>query len=101
MKDEHFSIPVKGPDDTLKKVATIWQLAVGVLGTTVLCMAFIFAVKEKTNNNERDNVRQDKDIEVIRADAKESAKVTQENQKKILDELTEIKLTLKDKMDRK
>lgn len=86
---------------TLKQGATVWQLILGLLSTTVVITAFILSIHSDVTAATKDNVRQDKAIDAINDTQKEYAKSAEIRQREIIEKLTEIQLQLKDKADRR
>lgn len=87
--------------DTAKGVVTILQGTIAIITTIVTVSFFIFAINAKANkaldNEGKVEIRMDK----VEKDNKDQDLKSESNQKEIMNKLTEIQLSLKDKQDRK
>ena len=86
---------------SVKGVVTILQGTIAVITTIVTVAFFLFAVNAKTNTNSTTIEAHEKHFEKIEQADKEYFSKSEARQKEILDAINEVRLSLKDKADRK
>jgi low affinity Fe/Cu permease len=87
-------------ESRLSQAATLWQLIYGI-GTTVIAVTgFLLLMRSDVNANQKDIQKHDKRFDAIDSKMDRFSEKSEENQREILDAINEVKLQMKDKLDR-
>ena len=88
-------------NDKLKGSATLWQLIFSVVSVIVVVLAFAFSLRADVNSALRETTRNATDIIEVKAELYKHEEKVDVIQRQILDAINDLKLSLKDKADRR
>jgi len=88
-------------NDKLKGAATLWQLIFSVVSVIVVVLAFAFSLRADVNSALRETTRNASDIIEVKAELHKHEEKVDVIQRQILDAINDLKLSLKDKADRR
>ena len=88
-------------DDKLKGAATLWQLIFSVVSVIVVVLAFAFSLRADVNSALRETTRNATDIIEVKDELHKHEEKVDVIQRQILDAINDLKLSLKDKADRR
>ena len=88
-------------DDKLKGAATLWQLIFSVVSVIVVVLAFAFSLRADVNSALRETTRNATDIIEVKDEVHKHEEKVDVIQRQILDAINDLKLSLKDKADRR
>ena len=88
-------------DDKLKGAATLWQLIFSVVSVIVVVLAFAFSLRADVNSALRETTRNATDIIEVKDEVHKNEEKVDVIQRQILDAINDLKLSLKDKADRR
>ena len=91
----------KNIDDKLKGAATLWQLIFSVVSVIVVVLAFAFSLRADVNSALRETTRNATDIIEVKDEVHKHEEKVDVIQRQILDAINDLKLSLKDKADRR
>ena len=91
----------KNIDDKLKGAATLWQLIFSVVSVIVVVLAFAFSLRADVNSALRETTRNATDIIEVKDELHKHEEKVDVIQRQILDAINDLKLSLKDKADRR
>lgn len=88
-------------NDKLKGAATLWQLIFSVVSVIVVVLAFAFSLRADVNSALRETTRNATDIIEVKDELHKNEEKVDAIQRQILDAINDLKLSLKDKADRR
>ena len=88
-------------NDKLKEAATLWQLIFSVVSVIVVVLAFAFSLRADVNSALRETTRNATDIIGVKDEVHKHEEEVYVIQRQILDAINDLKLSLKDKADRR
>mgnify|MGYP003597723880 FL=1 len=88
-------------NDKLKEAATLWQLIFSVVSVIVVVLAFAFSLRADVNSALRETTRNATDIIEVKDEVHKHEEEVDVIQRQILDAINDLKLSLKDKADRR
>ena len=88
-------------NDKLKGSATLWQLIFSVVSVIVVVLAFAFSLRADVNSALRETTRNATDIIEVKDELHKNEEKVDAIQRQILDAINDLKLSLKDKADRR
>lgn len=88
-------------NDKLKGSATLWQLIFSVVSVIVVVLAFAFSLRADVNSALRETTRNATDIIEVKDELHKYEEKVDVIQRQILDAINDLKLSLKDKADRR
>ena len=88
-------------NDKLKEAATLWQLIFSVVSVIVVVLAFAFSLRADVNSALRETTRNATDIIEVKDELHKHEEKVDVIQRQILDAINDLKLSLKDKADRR
>jgi len=88
-------------NDKLKGSATLWQLIFSVVSVIVVVLAFAFSLRADVNSALRETIRNATDIIEVKDELHKHEEKVDVIQRQILDAINDLKLSLKDKADRR
>jgi len=88
-------------NDKLKGAATLWQLIFSVVSVIVVVLAFAFSLRADVNSALRETTRNATDIIEVKDELHKHEEKVDVIQRQILDAINDLKLSLKDKADRR
>lgn len=88
-------------NDKLKGAATLWQLIFSVVSVIVVVLAFAFSLRADVNSALRETTRNATDIIEVKDELHKQEEKVDVIQRQILDAINDLKLSLKDKADRR
>lgn len=88
-------------NDKLKGAATLWQLIFSVVSVIVVVLAFAFSIRADVNSALRETTRNATDIIEVKDELHKHEEKVDVIQRQILDAINDLKLSLKDKADRR
>lgn len=88
-------------NDKLKEAATLWQLIFSVVSVIVVVLAFAFSLRADVNSALRETTRNATDIIEVKDELHKQEEKVDVIQRQILDAINDLKLSLKDKADRR
>ena len=88
-------------NDKLKGAATLWQLIFSVVSVIVVVLAFAFSLRADVNSALRETTLNASDIIEVKAELYKHEEKVDVIQRQILDAINDLKLSLKDKADRR
>ena len=88
-------------NDKLKGGATLWQLIFSVVSVIVVVLAFAFSLRADVNSALRETTRNATDIIEVKDEVHKHEEEVDVIQRQILDAINDLKLSLKDKADRR
>ena len=88
-------------NDKLKGAATLWQLIFSVVSVIVVVLAFAFSLRADVNSALRETTRNATDIIEVKDEVHKHEEEVDVIQRQILDAINDLKLSLKDKADRR
>lgn len=88
-------------NDKLKGSATLWQLIFSVVSVIVVVLAFAFSLRADVNSAVRETTRNATDIIEVKDELHKHEEKVDVIQRQILDAINDLKLSLKDKADRR
>lgn len=88
-------------NDKLKGAATLWQLIFSVVSVIVVVLAFAFSLRADVNSALRETTRNATDIIEVKDELHKYEEKVDVIQRQILDAINDLKLSLKDKADRR
>ena len=88
-------------NDKLKGSATLWQLIFSVVSVIVVVLAFAFSLRADVNSALRETTRNATDIIEVKDELLKHEEKVDVIQRQILDAINDLKLSLKDKADRR
>lgn len=88
-------------NDKLKGAATLWQLIFSVVSVIVVVLAFAFSLRADVNSALRETTRNASDIIEVKDELHKHEEKVDVIQRQILDAINDLKLSLKDKADRR
>lgn len=88
-------------NDKLKGAATLWQLIFSVVSVIVVVLAFAFSLRADVNSAVRETTRNATDIIEVKDELHKHEEKVDVIQRQILDAINDLKLSLKDKADRR
>jgi sensor domain CHASE-containing protein len=88
-------------NDKLKGSATLWQLIFSVVSVIVVVLAFAFSLRADVNSALRETTRNATDIIEVKDELHKHEEKVDVIQRQILDAINDLKLSLKDKADRR
>lgn len=88
-------------NDKLKGSATLWQLIFSVVSVIVVVLAFAFSIRADVNSALRETTRNATDIIEVKDELHKHEEKVDVIQRQILDAINDLKLSLKDKADRR
>ena len=88
-------------NDKLKGAATLWQLIFSVVSVIVVVLAFAFSLRADVNSALRETTRNATDIIEVKDEVHKHEEEVYVIQRQILDAINDLKLSLKDKADRR
>ena len=88
-------------NDKLKGSATLWQLIFSVVSVIVVVLAFAFSLRADVNSALRETTRNATDIIEVKDELHKQEEKVDVIQRQILDAINDLKLSLKDKADRR
>lgn len=88
-------------NDKLKGAATLWQLIFSVVSVIVVVLAFAFSLRADVNSALRETTRNATDIIEVKDEVHKHEEKVDVIQRQILDAINDLKLSLKDKADRR
>ena len=88
-------------NDKLQGAATLWQLIFSVVSVIVVVLAFAFSLREDVNSALRETTRNATDIIEVKNEVHKHEEKVDVIQRQILDAINDLKLSLKDKADRR
>ena len=91
----------KNINDKLKEAATLWQLIFSVVSVIVVVLAFAFSLRADVNSALRETTRNATDIIEVKDEVHKHEEEVDVIQRQILDAINDLKLSLKDKADRR
>lgn len=88
-------------NDKLRGAATLWQLIFSVVSVIVVVLAFAFSLRADVNSALRETTRNATDIIEVKDELHKHEEKVDVIQRQILDAINDLKLSLKDKADRR
>lgn len=88
-------------NDKLKGAATLWQLIFSVVSVIVVVLAFAFSLRADVNSALRETTRNATDIIEVKDELHKHKEKVDVIQRQILDAINDLKLSLKDKADKR
>jgi len=88
-------------NDKLQGAATLWQLIFSVVSVIVVVLAFAFSLRADVNSSLRETTRNATDIIEVKDELHKHEEKVDVIQRQILDAINDLKLSLKDKADRR
>ena len=88
-------------NDKLQGAATLWQLIFSVVSVIVVVLAFAFSLRADVNSALRETTRNATDIIEVKDEVHKHEEEVDVIQRQILDAINDLKLSLKDKADRR
>lgn len=88
-------------NDKLKGAATLWQLIFSVVSVIVVVLAFAFSLRADVNSALRETTRNATDIIEVKDELHKHEEKVDVIQRQILDAINDLKLSLKDKADKR
>jgi len=88
-------------NDKLKGAATLWQLIFSLVSVIVVVLAFAFSLRADVNSALRETTRNATDIIDVKDELHKHEEKVDVIQRQILDAINDLKLSLKDKADRR
>jgi len=88
-------------NDKLKGSATLWQLIFSVVSVIVVVLTFAFSLRADVNSALRETTRNATDIIEVKDELHKHEEKVDVIQRQILDAINDLKLSLKDKADRR
>lgn len=88
-------------NDKLKGAATLWQLIFSVVSVIVVVLAFAFSLRADVNSALKETSRNADDIIEVKDELHKHEEKVDVIQRQILDAINDLKLSLKDKADRR
>ena len=88
-------------NDKLQGAATLWQLIFSVVSVIVVVLAFAFSLRADVNSALRETARNATDIIEVKDEVHKHEEKVDVIQRQILDAINDLKLSLKDKADRR
>lgn len=88
-------------NDKLKGSATLWQLIFSVVSVIVVVLAFAFSLRADVNSALRETTRNATDIIEVKDELHKHEEKVDVIQRQILDAINDLKLSLKDKADKR
>jgi sensor domain CHASE-containing protein len=88
-------------NDKLKEAATLWQLIFSVVSVIVVVLAFAFSLRADVNSALRETTRNATDIIEVKDELHKHEEKVDVIQRQILDAINDLKLSLKDKADKR
>lgn len=87
--------------DKLKGVATVWQLVVSISTTVIAILIYILSIRYDVNANSKKIETNVQEIKEVKSDFKQFTDKEDVRLQQILDAINDLKLSLKDKADRR
>ena len=85
----------------MKGVATVWQLVVSISTTVIAILIYILSIRYDVNANSKKIETNVQEIKEVKSDFKQHTDKEDVRLRQILDAINDLKLSLKDKADRR